>query len=159
MRANALESATGPSAAPVGRQPEDFADGSEKFAKAGVHPVLVVDDDSLVRWAIGEGLKDAGYQMIEASTLCSALRVLGSDEPALVFIDATALPDALNLQELEEMRRQWPRVPIILMCDNDTGEVCHAAAKLGNIRLLKKPVDMAKIGSIAHDADGVRSVF
>src|ERR1700734_88651 len=41
-------------------------------------PVLLVEDELLLRWPAGEYLRDAGYRVIEAATATEAIAVLAS---------------------------------------------------------------------------------
>ena len=42
--------------------PRDIPNGAEKLASARI---LVVDDERLVRWAVGETLRSQGYEIVE----------------------------------------------------------------------------------------------
>lgn len=149
MRAHILESVTGYREPPRRSEPEDSAHRPEKFAAAGAHRVLVVDADSLVRWAVGESLRGAGYDVVEASDLLSAIDALTSHEAvALVFLDS----DARDLHMLAAIRHEWPRLPIVLMTVHDSDELRRSALTLGVVTVLKKPFDMADIESVAGRA-------
>ena len=51
------------------------------------NPILIVDDDSIIRAAIATILADAGYATREADSGAEALRVARSDAPGLVLLD------------------------------------------------------------------------
>ena len=58
--------------------------------------VLVVDDDVLVRFAISENLRDAGFQVLEAASAHDALRVMLADMPIDVLITDFRMPGAMD---------------------------------------------------------------
>ena len=50
--------------------------------------VLVVDDEALIRWAMAATLKDAGYEVVEASSGQEAMASLhGHPNPHVIFLD------------------------------------------------------------------------
>jgi DNA-binding NtrC family response regulator len=152
MRAQIFESVTGRGEPLRRSEPEDFAHGPEKFAEARAQRVLVVDDDSLIRWAVGESLRVSGYDVVEASDRTSAMRALTSQkEVDLVFLDLWPA-DTQDLQVLAAIRQRWPRLPLVLMTAYDSDEIRRKAVKLGVVTVLKKPFDMADIGSVARRA-------
>ena len=58
--------------------------------------VLVVDDDVLVRTAIGENLRDAGFRVLEASSAHDAIGVLLAELPIDVLVTDLQMPGAMD---------------------------------------------------------------
>jgi len=58
--------------------------------------ILVVDDEKLIRWTLGEALRGWGYQPVEASTVKETLDIFDSESPALTLLDIN-LPDGSGL--------------------------------------------------------------
>ena len=58
--------------------------------------VLVVDDDVLVRMAICENLRDAGFQVVEASSAHDALGVMLAEVPIDVLLTDVQMPGAMD---------------------------------------------------------------
>jgi DNA-binding NtrC family response regulator len=58
--------------------------------------VLVVDDDVLVRVAICENLRDAGFQVLEATSAHDALGVMLADMPIDVLLTDLQMPGAMD---------------------------------------------------------------
>jgi DNA-binding NtrC family response regulator len=58
--------------------------------------ILVVDDDVLVRVAISENLRDAGFQVLEASSAHDALGVMLARMPIHALVTDLRMPGAMD---------------------------------------------------------------
>ena len=79
-------------------------------------PILLVEDDALLRQAFKIFLEDAGYRVSEAGSVGEALEVAGQETPSLVVLDM-GLPDRPGLDVARELRRQEATrdVPILAL--------------------------------------------
>lgn len=66
-------------------------------------PILLVEDDALLRQAFRILLEDAGYRVNEAGTAADAIESARGDTPALVVLDM-GLPDRPGLDVARELR-------------------------------------------------------
>jgi two-component system, response regulator PdtaR len=77
--------------------------------------ILVVEGDVLVRIAICEHLRDAGYRVIEAGTAEDARRRLETGtRPNIVFADIDLPGPWQGTQLLDWLRTEFPKVKVIL---------------------------------------------
>jgi DNA-binding NtrC family response regulator len=133
--------ATIPTPPPVVALPaaRDFAPRQGKRALQA----LVVDDEPLVRWAIAETLRFAGYEIQEAGDADGAVRALleRATEPDLVLLDLR-LPDCVDLSLLETVLLVAPEATVVLMTAFGTPEVRDSALRLGAACVLDKPFDV-----------------
>jgi DNA-binding NtrC family response regulator len=130
-------------------------DFSEHPKKSPAVHILVVDDERLVRWAIGETLGDQGYEIEEAGDGESAMRaVLAPHPPALVLLDLR-LPDTDDLRVASFIRAHAPDTPVVLMTAFATPEVVDEATGLG-ITVIAKPFDINALASIVERALAAR---
>ena len=109
------------------------------------HPlrVLVVEDEALIRWSIGETLASAGHTVVEASDGTSAVRALdGGSQPIDVVLLDYRLPDSNDLGLLARIRQLLPRAAILLMTAFGTPEITRGALELGAHGVVDKPFDM-----------------
>ena len=105
--------------------------------------VLVVDDESLIRWAVVETLTHAGHEVLEARDGGSALRALrdAKEHVDVVLLDLR-LPDCADLTVLSSIRSQSPDSAVVMMSAHATPEVAAEARALGVYDLLVKPFDV-----------------
>ncbi len=77
--------------------------------------ILLVDDEELVRMSIADGLRDAGYTVVEASSAATALAYLhGGGIPDALVTDYL-MPGMTGTALAAEVRRSLPGLPILLI--------------------------------------------
>lgn len=77
--------------------------------------VLVVEDEALIRFAIMDALEDAGYLVIEASSVLEAVGQLGQHEEIDLLITDVDMPGVLNGVDLAKMVAECaPHIGIIV---------------------------------------------
>jgi DNA-binding NtrC family response regulator len=113
--------------------------------------VLIVDDDDLVRWALGESLKDSGCTVREARNGCEAMSaVMSADEPFDVVVLDYALPDSCDLRLLNALRHVSPESRVIMVTGYDTQAVAQGALALGASDVVPKPFDVSAITALVR---------
>ena len=111
--------------------------------------VLVVDDEALLRWSLGEMLRRSGHTVIEATSAGGARDAVShASGPIDVVLLDYRLPDSNDMDLLEEIRRRLPRCAVVLMTAFGTPEMVQGALDLGVYCVLSKPFDM-------HDVEGL----
>jgi DNA-binding NtrC family response regulator len=116
--------------------------------------VLIVDDEPLIRWALGETLARCGHAVVEAGDAVTALRALAATPIDVVLLDYR-LPDSEGLGLLQAIRRASPDAAIIMMTAFGTPEFAEDALELGAFAVIPKPFevdDMSHLVSRAHHA-------
>jgi len=119
--------------------------------------VLIVEDESLIRWSLAETLEHAACVVTEAADAASAIRAV-KDSPAafdVILLDYR-LPDSDDLNLLATLRRLTPGTAVVLMTAFGSPEVTQGALQLGVCRILNKPFDMHDIASVVRDAGLLR---
>ena len=119
--------------------------------------VLVVDDDSLIRWALNETLSDCGCEVSEASDAREA-RAACREVPApfdVVLLDYR-LPDSDDLSLLASIDALSPGTRVILMTAFGNKEMEQRAVDLGAVRVMNKPFDMNAVPDLVVKARSVR---
>jgi CheY-like chemotaxis protein len=107
-------------------------------ARSGTGTLLFVEDDDLVREAVGPALSNAGFSVVIASSGDEALALLESGLSIdLVFSDIV-MPGTINGVDLARIvRARFPHVHIVLA----TGYT-DARANISGVRLLAKPYNI-----------------
>ena len=120
--------------------------------------ILVVDDDVLIRWALGETLSGCGYEVVEAGDAEGAVKtVAAAAVPFDVALLDFRLPDSQDLALMSRLRRLAPSTQIVLMTAYGTPEIVQEALDRGAYRVLSKPFEIQAISPIVTEAHALRS--
>ena len=126
------------------RIPPPYGEKKDATRVSQMRTVLVVDDEKLVRWSIRQKLESAGYQVFEADTCSSALRLFQEHLPDLVTLDVR-LPDGSGLKLLLDMKKISPNVPMIMITAYGAVEDAVKALKIGAYDYLEKPINFDRL--------------
>jgi len=108
--------------------------------------ILVVDDESLIRWTLAERLGADGHTVVEAETAREALARFGPDID-LVLLDFR-LPDSDGLTVLKTMKSKDPDVPVILLTAFSSIETAVEAMKQGAYHYANKPFNLDELSLV-----------
>ena len=105
--------------------------------------ILLVDDDDVVRGAIGDWLEDAGFEVVGAEDGARGLEALQANPGIALAVIDLVMParGPAGAALAEAIRQARPEVPVILM----TGYYA-AAVRIGEVaEVLFKPLDHARL--------------
>ncbi len=105
--------------------------------------ILVVDDEKNIRGSLEGILKDEGYRVRGVATAEELLKQVGQALPDLVILDVW-LPGMDGLQALEELKRLYSELPVIMISGHSTVEAAVKATKLGAYDFIEKPLSLEK---------------
>lgn len=119
--------------------------------------VLVVEDETLIRWSIAETLAQKGHTVVEAEDGRAAVDALADDPNSIdvVLLDFR-LPDSDDLRLLERIRRIQPHSAVVMMTAFGTPEITSGALERGAYRVVGKPFDMHHLESLVLEANSSR---
>ncbi len=100
--------------------------------------ILVVDDEKLIRWSVGERLQRGGYEVLSAESGEEALDVLAAQAPDLMLLDVR-LPGIDGIETLQRSLAQSPDLAVLMMSAHSTVDIAVEAMKHGAIDFLVKP--------------------
>jgi CheY-like chemotaxis protein len=110
--------------------------------------VLLVEDDSWLRYIMAELLADDGYQVREAATGTQALALVDQEVPDVVVLDLN-LPELSGLDVLHELRtrKQMLNLPVIVMSGALDGETRQRLSRLSERAddVIEKPLDVGRL--------------
>jgi len=106
--------------------------------------VLVVDDDSAIRYTLTEALRGWGYEPLEASNIAAALESFDAEQPSAVLQDIN-LPDGSGLDALLEYKKRQPHAIVIMITGNVLLEDTIAALRGGAYDFIGKPVRLGEL--------------
>ncbi|HOS93864.1 MAG TPA: sigma-54 dependent transcriptional regulator [Armatimonadota bacterium] len=119
--------------------------------------IVIIDDDALVRRTLATGLRALGYGVSEATGGREGLSLVGSIEPDLVLCDL-GMPGMDGLAVLDEMGRQHPQVPVVLVTADDRIDTAVEAIRRGAFHYVPKPVDMRSLAVTVQRALDARAL-
>lgn len=114
-------------------------------------PILIVDDEPIVRESIRDWLKDAGYQVATAESGEQALEMVQKEDFGVVVLDVR-LPGRTGLTVLKELKATRPHIKAIVITAYPTTEMSVEAMKLGAVDYLVKPIAPDDLERLIRDA-------
>ena len=120
--------------APVNRAPIVRQASKDAFGR-----VLVVDDDIEVADLTGQLLEGCGYGVRLVHRAKAALDLLNTGEPVDLVLSDIIMPDMNGVQLAKEVRRRYPRLPVLLA--TGFSEAMPEAAAMG-LTVVTKPYDV-----------------
>jgi DNA-binding response OmpR family regulator len=106
--------------------------------------VLIVDDEPMIRWLLGEALRGWGYETAEAGSGAQALAALVTTQPAAVLLDIN-LPDSSGLELLGEIKQRQPQAAVVMVTAEAVFENAVAALRGGADDFVGKPVNLDEL--------------
>jgi len=101
--------------------------------------ILVVDDEKPICQALTGILSDEGYEVITAFNASQAIKKIKEELPDLVLLDIW-LPDINGLTLLEEIKKQYPKIQVVMISGHGNVETAVKAMKLGAYDFIEKPL-------------------
>jgi DNA-binding NtrC family response regulator len=113
--------------------------------------ILVVDDEKLIRWSVGERLQRDGYEVLSAESGEQALDLVGANAPDLMLLDVR-LPGIDGLTTLQRALALQPDVTVLMMSAHSTVDIAVEAMKHGAIDFLVKPFPFQSLDAAVQRA-------
>lgn len=109
--------------------------------------ILLVDDDAAIRGSLARILERAGYDVDTASNGHEAIAAMRRRQADLVITDIL-MPEKEGMETIIQMRKEYPRVPLIAMSGGGIVDAAHyldSASNLGADRTFQKPIDYREL--------------
>jgi DNA-binding NtrC family response regulator len=106
--------------------------------------ILVVDDEKMIRWSLGEALRGWGFEPLEAETVSAALTAFEAEAPAAVLLDIN-LPDGSGLDVLRKIRHRQQDAVVIMITANVLVDETIAALRGGAYDFIGKPINLEEL--------------
>lgn len=105
--------------------------------------VWIVDDDRSIRWVLEKALQKADIPCKTFSEAESVLQAIKKEQPALILSDIH-MPGKSGLEMLAEIKKSYPKLPIIIMTAYSDLDSAVASFQDGAFEYLPKPFDIDK---------------
>jgi two-component system, NtrC family, response regulator AtoC len=113
--------------------------------------ILVVDDEKLIRWSVGERLQRDGYEVLSAETGEQALDTVSASAPDVMLLDVR-LPGIDGLATLQRALALHPEMSVLMMSAHSTVDIAVEAMKHGAIDFLVKPFPFQSLDAAVQRA-------
>jgi len=112
-------------------------------------PVLVIDDDQIVREALKRSLKLYGFEVYPAEDGPTGLNLAQEKRPAFILLD-WMMPAMDGLEVLSELKhdKRTEDIPIFMLTDRGMIGDLDQAFEIGADDYITKPSDLAQLGKI-----------
>src|ERR1051326_2963228 len=115
--------------------------------------ILIVDDEADIRDLVAGILDDEGFTTRTARDSDSALAEISNRRPHLVFLDIWLQGSKLDgLQLLEQIKKDHPDLPIVMISGHGNIETAVAAIKKGAYDFIEKPFKADRLILVANRA-------
>jgi two-component system, NtrC family, nitrogen regulation response regulator NtrX len=102
--------------------------------------ILIVDDEADICGLVAGILDDEGYEAREAVDSDAAFAAVAARRPGLILLDIWLQGSRMDgMQMLEQLKRDHPGVPVVIMSGHGTIETAVQAIKLGAYDFIEKP--------------------
>ena len=116
----------------------------DKPLKDHKEKILVVDDEKMIRWSLGEALRGWGYEPIPAETAAAGLASFDAEQPAAILLDIN-LPDGSGLEVLRQIRHRQTDAVVIMITANVLVDETIAALRGGAYDFIGKPINLEEL--------------
>ena len=106
--------------------------------------ILIVDDADGVRSTLAEVLEDEGFRVASAHSAAAAREATARQGYDLVLLDLH-LPDCDGLELLDELRRDFVDLPVIVITGHGNVDTAVRATRLGAYDFLEKPLALSRV--------------
>ena len=103
--------------------------------------VLVVDDESAVRFGIRDFLEQHGYEIEEAESCADAQHIFRTSRPDIVIADYM-MPDGTALDLLPRLKEIDSSIPLLVLTAHGSIDLAVRAIKEGAEQFLTKPLEL-----------------
>jgi len=125
----------------------------EDESDEGIKPILIVEDETIMRESVRDWLSDIGYQVETAEDGERALEILEKQDFGLLILDLK-LPGKDGIQVLREARVKRPKLRGIIITAYPSVETAVEAIKDGAIEYLPKPFELNRLERLIQDVLG-----
>ncbi|MBS2025525.1 MAG: sigma-54-dependent Fis family transcriptional regulator [Deltaproteobacteria bacterium] len=103
--------------------------------------ILIAEDDRVIRFSLAQNLADAGYEVETAEGVADARRLFDAEGFDAALVDIR-LKDGDGLDLLEDLRKDVPQLPVIIVTAFGDSERTIRAMKAGAFEYLTKPFEL-----------------
>ena len=134
-------------------------DGLDSVPMPDPKRILIVDDNTQYRAAVTRNLTLAGYQVLEAEDADEGMQIIQSGDPHVIITDLDMRTHDEGLQFIREVKRRYPKMPIVMISAVGTFDEGALARQYGATFVLSKSRIDSEIESLYQRLDRVFGYF
>ncbi|HWL10735.1 MAG TPA: sigma-54 dependent transcriptional regulator [Planctomicrobium sp.] len=119
--------------------------------KTDLRKLLIIDDEQNLLYSMKKALQSEELQVITADTAASGIGKVRLEKPDAVVLDVR-LPDGHGLEVFDQIHRDNPRLPVIIITAFSTMETAVEAMKRGAYEYLLKPIELQVLKELIESA-------
>jgi len=120
--------------------------------------LLVIDDESNIRFSIEQVLAGQGLEVLGAASAEEGLALCAEHNPDVILLDIK-LGQRSGLELFDELRRQSPKSLVVFITGHGTTETAIEAMKRGAYEYLVKPLDAIQLQQVVAQALEIRRLM
>ena len=113
--------------------------------------ILIIDDERPILLTLEALLGRHGFETEAAATAAAGLKALKNKAASLVLLDLQ-LPDVQGLEILDQIKAEWPEMPVIVLTAHDTLNNAIESIKRGAYHFVSKPYAPEELLSLVEKA-------
>ena len=106
--------------------------------------ILIVDDEVSILQSLSGILEDEGYEVIVAACGEEGLERAKKDQPDLIILDIW-MPGTDGITVLEEIKKLYPLIPVMIISGHGTIETAVKATRMGAFDFIEKPLSIERV--------------
>ncbi len=116
-----------------------------------MYRILIIDDEENIREVLSGILEDEGYDVSTAEDGLKGLEKIRGGNFELVILDVW-LPGKGGLEVLQDIKKEYPELEVIIISGHGNIDMAVKALKLGAFDFLEKPLSLEKITTLVRNA-------
>ena len=113
--------------------------------------IWIIDDDKSIRWVLEKALQKAEITSRSFAHAKPLLEALSKEQPDALLTDIR-MPDIDGIKLLQQVQRDYPNLPVIVMTAHSDLESAVSAFHEGAFEYLPKPFDIQELVALAKRA-------
>ncbi len=116
-------------------------------------PILIVEDETIMRESLRDWLTEGGYQVETAKDGEEGLKAIADHDFGVVLLDLK-LPGKDGIEVLREAKVQRPQLKVIIITAYPSIQTAVRAMKEGAVDYLPKPFDLNDLQKLIDGTSG-----
>ncbi|MBI5102626.1 MAG: sigma-54-dependent Fis family transcriptional regulator [Nitrospirae bacterium] len=119
--------------------------------------ILIIEDDESIALGLRAFFEGSGYSVLYSPTGRGGIDIALREVPDTIILDLR-LPDVYGIEVLQEIKKGYPEISVIIM--TGYGEVAAAvnAMKLGAEYFFQKPIDLSELSVIVEKSLKIKQI-